>query len=262
MKRKTYRGLLAALLVLSLAVSCTVKEDRIPCPCYLNVSFADRGSIRHPVTLLGWAGNEVFRETINVEEHEPYWVKAVEKGTLTLSAVTGNNTSRVLGHTVTIPSGSQADSLYAFHEDVDCTGEMAYAEVKLHKQFATVRVDINQSASQMKQFRFNVEGNSCGFDLLDYSPVEGPYRFSPEATSRTVDFRIPRQADSEMTFEIVHNGERIGIFPLGKYIERTGYNWNAEDLQDIFITIDLVIGQIIISVEGWEEGVVIKLIEQ
>ena len=263
MRRIINKGLLAVLLVLlPVFVGCTVKEDRVPCPCYLNVSFTHREAISHPVTLIGWDANEVFRETINVAEHDPYWVRAVQKGTLTLAACMGASTSRLLGHQVTIPSGSQADSLYAYHMDVDCTGEMAYAEVTLRKQFATVRVDLLQTAAQMREFKFNVEGTSCGFDLLDYSAVEGAFRFSPVATGRTVDFRIPRQADDALTLEIIHQGERLGLFPLGKYILRTGYDWNAEELQDIFITIDLVLGQVIVRVADWQEGVVFKLIEQ
>ena len=40
------------------------------------------------------------------------------------------------------------------------------------------------------------------------------------------------------------------------------YDWNTEDLQDIYVKIDLVSGFITIMVEGWEEGYTFSFIEQ
>lgn len=255
----------------ALAVSCTVKEDRVPCPCYLNVSFAERETIPEgaEVGLLGWNAVELFRAGIDVAEHDPYWVKAVHKGKLILSAYRGVEKVSAKDHFVTIVPGQQADSLYAFHDVVDATGEMAYSEVTFRKQFCTVHLDILRRASEMRDFRFLVEGNTCGFDLLTFEAVPGTFRFEPvpEAGARIVDFRIPRQVDDSMTLTLWYrnpNGtyEDIGVFPLGKYIERTGYNWKAEELQDVYIVIDLVLGTIHIGVYGWEEGATFTFIEQ
>ena len=264
--RNTLRtGSLAALAVLlsGSICSCTVKEDRTPCPCYLNVSFSGRDAISGPVSLLGWDEEALFREEVDVEDHDPYWIKPVRKGYLTLSACMGMTASGEQGHAVIIPVGNQADSLYAYHEDVDCTGEMAYARVTLHKQFATVRVDLLKSPAQMRELGFSVEGQSCGFDLLDHRPVEGAFHYSvPQVNARTMDFRIPRQRDDGLTLDIRRGEEHIGRFPLGEFIRRTGYDWKTEDLQDIFITIDLVLSEATVSVEGWEEGVVFHFVEQ
>ena len=56
--------------------------------------------------------------------------------------------------------------------------------------------------------------------------------------------------------------EAIAELPLGEYIRATGYNWSTEDLQDIYIMIDLVVGRLVISVDGWEDGVTFNFIEQ
>jgi len=264
MRYRTRAGLAATLAVLLCGIlSCTVKEDRTPCPCYLNVSFADRDAIAHPVTLAGWDGGALFREEIDVGEHDPCWTKAVRKGMLTLTACMGGMASDLRGHSVMIPAGSQADSLYAFHTEVDCTGETAYAHVTLLKQFATVSVDLHKTPARMQELSFIVRGTSCGFDLLDHRPVEGAFLYAvPQAKAGTLDFRIPRQKDDGLTLEVSRDGERLGLFPLGRFIRLTGYDWKAYELKDIRISIDLVLGEALISVDGWEEGVVIHFVEQ
>lgn len=263
-------GVIGALLVL-VAVSCTVKEDRMPCPCYLNVSFSERESIpeKAEVGLLGWNASELFRAGIDVADYDPYWVKAVRKGVFYLSAYRGVSDTTPGGRYITISPGFQSDSLYAYHTEVDARGELAYADVTFRKQFCTVHLDIMRRPSELRQFRFLVEGNTCGFDLFNFEPVAGTFRLETQAATgaRIVDFRIPRQIDASMTVSLRYfyddgHFDFIGEFPLGEYIMETGYNWTAEDLQDIYIMIDLVVGRCIISVDGWENGVVIQFVEQ
>ena len=269
--RSSFCITLAALTAGSLLAGCTVKEDREPCPCYLNVSFADREKVPEgaEVDLLGWREAELFRAGIEIAEYDPYWVRGVHKGFLTLSAYRGVDKVRDDGHLVLIAPGNQADSLYAFHEEVDCTGDMAYSEVVFRKQFCTVHMDILRSAAQLRDFRFLVEGNTCGFDLLDFQPVGGAFRCepAPESGARVVDFRIPRQADDSMTVTLWYRQEDggyqdLGTFPLGKYIVRTGYDWKAEELQDVYVVIDLVLGMVTIGVDGWEHGQTFMYYEQ
>lgn len=257
-----------ALLCAGLA-SCSVKEDREPCPCYLNVSFQDREHITSEVRMTGYRETEVFRAGIDVAEYDPYWVKAIHKGMLEFAAWKGVENSKDNGHFVTIDIGSQCDSLYAFHEEVDATGEMAYADVLFHKQFCTVHLDIMKRPAEMQGYHFLVEGNTCGFDMFDFKPVAGAFRYDAVAASgqRIVDFRIPRQADNSMMVTVdYHYGdgkvEPIAELPLGRYIAETGYNWSTEDLQDIYIMVDLVVGRLLISVDGWEDGVTFWFVEQ
>lgn len=261
-KRHIVFALLATLLI---PVSCTVKEDRVPCPAYLNVSFLDRENILGKVGLLGWDQSEMFRESIDVADYDPYWVKAVHKEVFWFAAWEGNRDALVAGRYVTIAPGNQCDSLYAYFQVVDATvDEMTYAEVAFKKQFATVRVDILKSAAEMRSYDFFVRGNTNGFDMLTFEPVPGAFSFvpSPAAGARVIEFRLPRQSDNSVALTIWREGLPIGDFPLGEYIARTGYRWDTEELQDIYVVIDLVVGQITINVEGWEEGAVFTYVEQ
>ena len=227
----------ACLALLVAGTACSVKEDRGPCPCYLQVSFADPDAAGE-AELLGWRDDRLFRERVRIEDARPAWTKPVPKGMLTVSACTGYREAFAEGRHLRIPPGSEADSLYAWSGEVDATGDLAYASVTFRKQFATVFLDIRKSADIVRTCRFLVEGNSCGFDLLDFSQ------------------------DNGLAVTIQPEGSVPARFPLGDYIDRLGYNWKTEELQDIYVAIDLARGLVDIRVADWEEGTTFPLIEQ
>ena len=244
---------------------CSVKEDRRPCPCYINLAFPDRAEDdTKPVGVLGWSGGELIRETIIPSEHQPYWVKTVRKGMVTLSAWEGADNARVTGQYVLIPPGFQCDSLYSWHQDVDATGESVYADARLIKQFCRVTVDLKRNEQVMRDFSFLAEGNTCGYDLLSFDAMPGIYRYEPKHVEgeSTVSFLIPRQLDESLALSVWFEGDFIATYPLGMYIARMGYDWKAEELGDITVVIDLILGYINIEVAGWEEGAVYQFIEQ
>lgn len=270
---KTYRVIIGVLLVGATALTaCSVKEEREPCPAFLSVSFPDKESIRKPVTLLGYNTEEVFRSRVNVSALEDDWLKAVRKSRFNLSAYCGVDRNEEREHFILIPIGTECDSLYSFQTDVDCTGDVAHAEVKLHKQFSTVSVDLNkplEGENSIDRYRFLVEGKTCGFDLMSYEPVAGTYRIEPAVRrgETVVYFRIPRQNDSSMILTIWYltdDGLRLPLeeFSLGEYMRKIGYDWKEEDLKDIDVKIDIISGFITIEVEGWEEGYTFSFIEQ
>lgn len=259
-----------ALLAGWMVCSCSVKEDRTPCPGYLFVSFVDGEKYPGRVGMIGWAdGQEVFHDGVFTAECDPYWIKAVRKNVIRLGSYTGLDVNACREHDIIVEQGHQIDSVYAFFREVDCRGDEAYVDVTFHKQFCTVHLDIDQSAEEMRRFVFEVNGSWCGFDVLSFEPVSGPYHIEPEANGvdRVVDFRIPRQKDSSLKLTLWYNNPRSGIkedmgtYDLGGMIVRTGYDWSADDLQDVYIHISLTIGSVTISLDGWEDGITIPLIE-
>ena len=251
------------VLLLSAAAACTVKEDRGTCPCYLQVSFADPEAAGE-AEMLGWRDDRLFRDRIRIEESRPFWSRPVDKGRLFLSACTGIREAFAEGRQMRIPPGAQADSLYAWFEEVDATGDLASAKVSFRKQFATVFLDLRKPAEIIGTFRFLVEGNSCGFDLLDFSPVEGRFRFEPipRPGEEIVTFRVPRQGDTSLSVTVRPEDSVPARFPLGEYVERLGYNWKTEELQDIYVSVDLARGLVDVRVADWEDGAVFPLVEQ
>lgn len=259
MKGKTLRGILA--LWMCTVPACSIKEMRGECPCFLQVTFADPEAAGEAV-LLGWRESVLFRETVRIEACKP-WTRGVEKGFLTVAACKGVRKAILETHRVGIPAGQDADSLYAGYAEVDARGELARAELPLRKQFATVFLDIRKPAAEIRDYTFRVDGNTSGFDLRDYSPVAGLFRCEPKAREgeSIVTFRLPRQGDDRLTLT-VRSGEGVpATFPLGEYIATLGYNWKSEELQDIYVSIDLVNGLMDLRVADWEEGMVFPLVE-
>lgn len=261
-KMHTRTSLAAFLLFVAGAPSCSVKEDRTPCPCYLQVSFTDPEA-SGPVILLGRGETTSFREQARVEDCRPYWTRPVDKGILDFFACKGIRQASVDGSRVTIPEGGQADSLYAFSAQVDATGEFAPVPVTLHKQFATVFLDIRKTAGELPDYRFSVTGNTCGTNLQDHSPIPGPFYFSPSAREgdAIVFFRLPRQADDSLSLSVRYGDAAPSVFPLGELIRDTGYSWKTEDLQDIYVSIDLTRGKILVVVGDWENGMNLPFVD-
>lgn len=235
-------------------VSCSVKEDRDDCPNYLEVRFNDREHVKDPVGLVGWSsGQQMFDVIINSADYPDVYYQPVKKCLLEFGAVEGIKTNSRNGKKVIIPLGQQCDSVYAYREQIDCTGEASETYVSFKKQFATVFLNIGKSAVDMKDYSFQVTGNSCGFDVTTFEPVEGAFLCNPdELNGNVIQFRIPRQKDDGLAVTVDYNGAS-NSFPLGGFINRIGYNWNSEELQDIYISIDIANGKISIGVARWEE---------
>lgn len=250
------------ILLLAATLSCSVKEDRTPCPCYLQISFTDPEA-SGPVLLQGRSGTASFREQVRVEECRPYWSRAVGKGSLAVSACKGIRTSAVDGNRVSIPVGQQADSLYAFFAEVDATGDFAPVPVTLHKQFATVFLDIRNTTGELTGYSFSVTGKSSGTDLLGLEPLPGPFRYEPVARAgeNVLSFRIPRQADDDLSLSIRTGEAEPSPFPLGQLIRDTGYSWETEDLQDIYVSIDLTQGKVLVVTGDWENGMNLPVVD-
>ena len=100
--------------------------------------------------------------------------------------------------------------------------------------------------------------------MLNFSPLAGLFHFEPTPTTEdtVVTFRIPRQADDSLIITIHSEESPAARFPLGEYINRLGYNWKADELQDIYVSIDLARGLVDLQIADWEEGATFPLIEQ
>ena len=244
-------GLAGAAMV---AVSCSVKEDREPCPSYLEITFPERNVVSNGVGIGAWNTRFLFFDNIDLGDYPESYLCAVERQELVLCAYTGKNRALREERKMMIPFGSQCDSLYAFYKEIDCRGEIESCEVRFHKQFATVSVDIRKSVSEMKAYTAVIDGNTCGFDVLSFVPVLGPFEYKASAIQNDYlfRFRIPRQLDNSMSLTLYKDNNVVGQYPLGRLIERMGYDWLEDDLRDIIVSIDHVAARLSILIEGWE----------
>lgn len=257
--KNTILTLTASLLFGTLLLSsCSVKEDRRPCPCYLEVqvpSFGESGFLS--IYDLATKGL-VYRQYL--DENSEQMEIALPKAYYQISGLWGVNKSQVTDDAVIIPLGQECDSLYSFTSLslIDATGEQAFVAPTPHKQFATLSLDFETQSYY--PFELTVRGNIDGYNLYDCSPHEGDFLVKPvplnELNSK-FSLRLPRQVDNSLIIELREKSTKAGesepfIISLGEIIARTNYDWNAEDLEDISIYIDYVQKQITINVCDWE----------
>lgn len=262
MKRLFLFGVLLTS-VLVLLYGCSVKENRADCPGYLYVNIPEDERMFGEVGMIGWNGTEVFRHYHSVEADGRTWHKSLRKGAYEFLSFFGVDEANDDGHTLIMPVGHQCDSLYAFHCKVELE-ERAFVDIEMKKQFATVHVDLDQTAPGMAYLRFVAEADYNGFDLRDFSPVKGEFSYPFEVgdNSRIATFRVPRQGDDKLRLQIyTPEGIFLKEIVLGEYIRDLGYSWKSDELQDIFLFLDFQYGIMSIRVADWDEEIVISFIE-
>lgn len=244
----------AAVLLLALS-SCSVKEDRDGCPCWMQIDLSSCSRYTDQVCLKGWTDREsVFGVHVPEEEFPLTHEEEVPRGMVHYCAHSDPGESSISGMSVLVREGKQAPRLYAYRADVSAYGETVTDRVSLHKQYAAVAVRIENADDS---FGVTVRGRWAGLDLDTLEPVGGTFLHSPGRTDDGVwYFRLMRQGDDSLVMDITGRDGHTVPYELGWMIRSTGYDWSAEDLDDIFLGVDYATGEVSVSVIPWEEGLV------
>lgn len=248
-----------AIAMLTAAIttaSCSIKEDRTPCPCWLDIDITSCAEHTNEVTLAGYNGSRLFSETVTVADYPITYEAVVTKGMVTCTAFTGLKESRIEGSKILIPEGSESDQLRVHSVLVDCTGESATDKVELHRQYATVHLSMKGEDAEVNPYDLRIIGDVCGIDIISLSPVSGAFQFSPKKDSDgTWIFRLPRQnEDTSIRAEMLLDGAVVDLLPLHKWIRQTGYSWIERDLKEIYIGVDFCQCSVSVTIQGWNEG--------
>ena len=294
---------MAGMLLLS---SCSVKEDRDGCPCWMAVDLSKVAESRwkspkvqscaeyQKVTKLPESRPNVAEDIIlrlrgNSDEDEvDYSYQVTEEvraaaGALEYEVPRGSVGVSVIempdrvghdgivgydGDEIRIPVGEQMDSLYGFFRMFYTRCESVLCDVELHKEFCTVSFTLGDEG-YVSPYDLEVWGNVAGVSAWDLMPLEGDFRFAPSPEDGVYRVRVPRQLDAslelvmlEMPDQARHDGERVVVdrLPLGEYIARSGYDWTAENLEDVHIALDMEKQQVMITVSGWDGVVVMDIV--
>jgi hypothetical protein len=174
----------ACLLVLSfiLPVSCTVKECRDGCPCWLDIDLSGCTHITESVSLKGWTDKKsILGSVVREDDYETPYVAEVPRGVVSYCACTQLENSVQSGMTVLVPEGHGADMIHAYRQDVVTRGETAYDKVRLHKQYATVAMRFENSDSDRA---VAVRSGWNGLDLRTLKAVAGRFAMTPGENGR------------------------------------------------------------------------------
>lgn len=247
---KHYLILLASVF----AVSCSVKEDRVGCPCFLRLDFSRCQTVMTDVNISCFEGGETVLKTKTFPKdyrRSPYVAK-VPKGEVEVTAWWGTAASAVKDGVFEIPAGCQCDSLYAHFNVLDCMGEDARDTVSLFKQFATIRLIFVGYEKGGFPFGIVARGSVNGYDLRRSMPVDGEFIHKLKEGAQSV--RVPRQNDGSLLLELMSGGSPVSTLPVGEWILDSGYSWKDENLDDIVLEIDMSGLEARLRVDNWEYG--------
>ena len=249
--------LLLLLLSLAALLSCSVKEDRSACPCLLVVSL-DRipGILREEalqLEVLSGDGRICWQDPLRADQG-PLRVQ-VPRGHVRIGAAWDALGTRAKA--VLTPSGSEADSLFAYSAVVPCQAETVTDTVWLHKQWCTLHIQL-LSPDAWVLYRMEIQGRWNGLALDDLSPIPGELTVEPRLLRPGLyEGRIPRQGDDGLRLKIFdpdRGPEAVCDYPLGELMRRSGYDWTEPDLRDLTVTLDPTQAEITVEIAPWDTG--------
>lgn len=230
---------ISLVLLAVLLSSCSLKEDRIDCPCVFSLDLSGCVIYDDVLTFSLWDDSEkIVSDYYYQSDLGQKYEYDLARRKYDASAVSGDVNSIHSGRNLLVKRGMQSDSLYAWNARLDATGETARSLIVLYKQFAVITFDMSEYESEGSSFSVKVRGNYGGLDILSLMPVENifEYEFSTDG-SNLYPVRIPRQGDDELSIEIVSNGNSVAKLAVGYDIRRAGYDWTNPDLKDITVTV-------------------------
>lgn len=236
--------------------SCSVKEDRSACPCMLmldlnGVSTVDMHST--DINITSPVGFE-FGTSIPASLYGEVYAVPVPRTGVYLDASYGSDGCFCPGKGFVIAAGRSFPPLYLYSSYINTAFETVTERVLMHKEHCNINIKM-KAAEVPYPFSVLVEGDICGVGI-DGIPVEGPFSFAPEIRGDgSCSVRVPRQTSSSLILEIADENGVLRSFSIGEYIIESGYDWTAENLEDVDIVIDYAKTEIAFSVNGWEKTV-------
>lgn len=254
--------MIAAAAAAMLLVSCTVKEDREDCPCFLTLDLGGVGGAGlaqqglHDLSIMlasddGYSRKEDFRLEDNVKEYNV----AVPKSGLEVMAVCAGGGECSVEEGFVIGHGDECPVVYMFTDAfVADSGDMRRTVV-LHRNFCGLSVRMKTSFNALpRPFVISVEGNVRGYHL-DGTPAEGPFScISAPSVAGECSVRIPRQTDASLRLVIdFQDSDEVRSFPVGEYILESGYDWTRPDLEDISVEMDFSLSGLTFTISKWKK---------
>lgn len=251
MKRKLSE-VLAIICCMVLYAGCSVKEDRTACPCRILLDFSsvDTAAVTAVDMLVNASGGFVHKKCLHADEIDAIYTVSVPQGNVTVNVSTGADGMVYDDGSLVIPYGSECPEVYMHCSGFEAMGELYRHEVLLRKEHCILTVYVK--ADGAFPFNLSVKGHVNGFTPYG-KPSEGDFMCAAGAESDG-GFRavIPRQLDSTLKLEVNDGSEMLKVFALGEYLEASGYDWDAVDLENVTVSLDYSLTRLTVYVEGWD----------
>lgn len=240
--------------ILVLMASCSVKENRVNCPCIVEIDLTDFA----PVTGSVCVEMEGFGvSTQELHGDGGYYARYSVAGHASYRLSVWSGVSRMMSESgvLSVPEGEDCDSLFLFGASVPGFEEIVRVKAQPHKQFAGVLLRVAPDADGPSGVRYTVKSDYGGIDLAHGTAVKGDLMIRLPGGDGDHLFKLPRQApSSHLVLEAVDSRGNVSSYPLGEWISEAGYDWTAEDLDDIIVGADFSLGRFDVRVADWEAG--------
>lgn len=255
--------LLSALLmaVPLFICSCTVKEDRMLCPCYTYVDLSKYIDLGHKKALMTvMSGAQSVSEEIDLLDYEdsPYEI-ALPKGTNRISVISGMKNSRVREDSLVTPYGFSSDALWVYNEKFICVDDTYHIEAVPYKNYCMMTIIVvGLLPGQDYDFSFRVIAACNALNLFDSEALDG--KFCGLATKSDTEglftICLPRQKSNELLLEICRKTsddeiETVHCIRLNDKLNSEGYDWSRKDLQDVNVIVDYSSFELTLDVVNW-----------
>lgn len=237
---------------IQLLSSCTIKEDRSPCPCLLMLDFngTDTSAVKMAEVLVMDDGTVLSEDVVDISDVGKLHVVSVPRRPLHLkvrSGVDGTDADGILR----IPLGQDCPKVYMYDSDILPEGERCDVRVRMCRNHCRLKIRIE--GEDEFAFGLRLEGNVAGYDA-DGLPMPGEFSFRIPYDGLDNEFMavLPRQTDASLMLHIDDGEDNVKAFALGRYIVSGGYDWTASDLEDISVSIDFAQTELSVTVGDWE----------
>ena len=244
---------ISAAMCCAAGIGCSIKEDRSECPCRLvldlsRVSLCGDDSLE--LAVVSDAG-VVCAEKVDSASLGKNVVLDVPRVSLGLMACCGGEGMTGMEGLV-IPMGSSCPEIYTYVSEIEADAEVVCDTLMMRKNHCVVSIAFKYQPDD--EVRLTVRGNVCGYDLAA-KPVVGAFMAYAVSSSDgdLPSVVLPRQCGGELFLDVCDSKGRSKTLILSRYIDASGYDWNAPDLKDMKITIDMVHTTISLKVTGWDE---------
>lgn len=249
------KSILLPLCLLWPCVSCSVKENRVECPCVLDVVLS--GGTESKVFLSVWNPGLRQSEDVDRDSDECHYTCIIPRDVMKMVAYSGLRHPLYEDGRLVLSKGEQMDELYAFCDNLDSRKENIFRKVHLAKQFALLHLRIECMSGNDPPSDVKISSGTAGVNLLTLASIPG--EFSVNVTPVLNEYcriSLPRQYDNSLTLHI----DGFDDIPIGESIVASGYDWSAASLEDIYLDVDVVRREMTIKITPWQHADVFSLI--
>ncbi len=239
------------LLCSALWSGCSVREDRSDCPCRLVLDFGgvDTSVVGSAELLVTSAGGFSFEDELDTDDLRVGVDVEVPREVLDVGVWSVDGRSSDRGAGLVIPVGEDCPEVYFHVSSVKAEGEMVCETVRMRKNHCVM--DIRMVGLGTVPVRMGISGNVDGY-MPDGSPSAGVFHheIEVEGYGRVV---LPRQTDNSLMMEVYDDVGVVRRFALGEYVAESGYDWDAPDLEDITLEMDVAVTGVKLAFQGYEK---------